>query len=70
MDRRRGGGERDRLDEGVDRLRDRDRGRFEDRIDRQGEVSDRLDDRLDRLDGRLTRLEERAERLFEDKGRS
>jgi archaellum component FlaC len=76
VDRRRGGGERDRLDEGVDHLKDRDRGRFEDRIDRleerrdrQGEVSDRLDDRLDRLDERLTRLEERAERLLGDRGR-
>lgn len=76
MDRRRGGGERDRLDEGVDRLRDRDRGRFEDRMDRlverrdkQAEFSDRLDDRLDRLEERLTRLEERAERLLGDRGR-
>ncbi len=62
VDRRRGGGERDRL-------RDRDRGRFEDRMDRQAEFSERLDDRLERLEERLTRLEERAERLLGDRGR-
>ncbi len=61
--RREPGGGLDRFDEGVDRLRDRDRGRFEDRIDRQGEFTDRIDDRLDRMEERLERLEDRAERL-------
>jgi hypothetical protein len=54
---------------GMDRLRDRDRGRFEHRIDRQGEFTDRLDDRLDRMDQRLARLEDRAQRLLEERGR-
>jgi hypothetical protein len=64
-----GGGGWDRFDEGVDRLRDRDRGRFEDRIDRQGEFTERLDDRLDRMEERLERLEDRAQRLPDDRGR-
>jgi hypothetical protein len=53
----------------MDRLWDRDRGRFEHRIDRQGEFTERLDDRLDRIDQRLAGLEERAQRLPEDRGR-
>ena len=67
--RRGPGREWDRLGEEVDRLRDRDRGRFEDRIDRRGEFTDRLDDRLDRMEERLARLEDRAERLLEDRRR-
>ncbi len=54
----------------MDRLRDRDRGRFEHRIDRQGEFTERFDDRLDRIDQRLARLEERAQRLLEVGGRA
>jgi hypothetical protein len=42
------GGGWDRFGEGVDRLRDRNRGRFEHRIDRQGELTDRLEDRAER----------------------
>jgi hypothetical protein len=54
----------------VDRLRDRDRGRFEDRIDRQGEITEPgLGDRLDRMEQRLARLEDRAERFLGDRGR-
>jgi len=64
-----GGPGRGRFEEGVDRLRDRDRGRFEHRIDRQGEVTDRIDDRLDRMERRLARLEDRAERLSGDRER-
>ena len=54
--RRRGPGEgRNRFEEGVDRLRDRDRGRFEDRIDRQGEFTYRLDDHLEPTEEREAR---------------
>jgi hypothetical protein len=67
--RRGPGGGWDSYEEGMDRLRDRDRGRFEHRIDRQGEFTERLDDRLDRIYLRLARLEERAQRLLEDRGR-
>ena len=63
------GGGWDSFEEGMDRLRDRDRGRFEHRIDRQGEFTERFDDRLDRIDQRLARLEELAQRLPEDRGR-
>jgi hypothetical protein len=67
--RRGPGGGRNRFEEGVDRLRDRDRGRFEHRIDRQGEFTDGLDDRLDRVEERLARIEDRAERLLGDRER-
>jgi hypothetical protein len=67
--RRGPGGGWDSFEEGADRLRDRDRGRFEHRIDRQGEFTERLDDRLDRIDQRLTRLEGRAQRFLENKGK-
>ena len=53
----------DRFEEGVDRLRDRDRCRFEDRIDRQGEFRDRLDERL-------ARIEDSAERILGDRGKA
>jgi hypothetical protein len=66
--RREPGGGRDSFEEGMDRLRDRDRGRFEHRIDRQGEFTERFDDRLDRIDQRLARLEGRAQRFLENKG--
>ena len=68
--RRGPGGRWDSFEGGMDRLRDRDRGRFEHRIDRQGEFTDRLDERLDRMDRRLARLEDRAQRLLEERGRS
>ncbi len=67
--RRGPGGGWDSFEEGADRLRDRDRGRFEHRIDRQGEFTDGLDDRLDRVEERLARLEDRAERLLGDRER-
>ena len=65
--RRGPGGGWDSFEEGRDRLRDRDRGRFEHRIDRQGEFTERLDDRLDRIDQRLARLEERTRKLLEER---
>jgi hypothetical protein len=72
VDRRRGRADPEgpgRRGPGVDRLRDRDRGRFEHRIDRQGEFTDGLDDRLDRVEERLARIEDRAERLLGDRER-
>jgi hypothetical protein len=63
--RRGPGGGWDSFEEGVDRLRDR--GSSEHRIDRQGEFTDGLDDRMDQ---RLARLEERAQRLLAERGRS